>query len=159
MSRDDGQGPRHAVREYAQLLRLQERMLTDLQRLREEVDSGPTRHLMKVIKKRTGQSPEEGLSDVIRSVEEAIRTVKMFEVEIRKDAQAEPEDLEVEGAPNLPATLARFLAEREELPGFHYEVVQDQVRGWIITWKEYTDQGTVRGSGQFYERPYAWFDQ
>lgn len=159
MSRDDGQGPRHAVREYAQLLRLQERMLTDLQRLREEVDSGPTRHLMKVIRNRTGQSPEEGLSDVIRSIEEAIRTVKMFEVEIRKDAQAEPEDLEVEGAPNLPATLARFLAEREELPGFHYEVVQDHVRGWIISWKEYTDQGTVRGSGQFYERPYAWFDQ
>lgn len=159
MSRDDGQGPRHAVREYAQLLRLQERMLTDLQRLREEVESGPIRHLIKVIKARTGQAPEEGLSDVVRSVEEAIRTIKMFEAEIRKDAQAEPEDLEVEGVPNLPASLARFLAEREELPGFHYEVVQDQVRGWIITWKEYTDQGTVRGSGQFYERPYAWFDQ
>ena len=159
MAGDDGNGPRHAVREYAQLLRLQERMLTDLQRLREEVESGPIRHLMKVIKGRTGQAPEDGLSDVVRSVEEAIRTIKLFEAEIRKDAQAEPEDLEVEGVPNLPASLARFLAEREELPGFHYEVVQDQVRGWIITWKEYTDQGTVRGSGQFYERPYAWFDQ
>ena len=159
MSRDDGDGPRHAVREYAQLLRLQERMLSELERLREEVESGPIRHLMKVIRNRTGQSPEDGLSDVVRSLEEAIRAVKLFEGEIRKDAQADPESLEVEGAPNLPAALARFLAEREELPGFRYEVVQDHVRGWVITWKEYTEEGTVRGSGQFYERPYAWFDQ
>lgn len=159
MSQDDGHGPRHAVREYAQLLRLQERMLTDLQRIRDEVDSGPIRHLIKVIRNRTGKAPEEELSDVVRHVEEAIRTVKMFEAGIRKDAQADPESLEVEGAPNLPATLARFLAERDELPGFHYEVEQDQVRGWVVSWKEYTEEGTVRGSGQFYERPYAWFDQ
>jgi hypothetical protein len=32
------------------------------------------------------------------------------------------------------------------------------VRGWIVSWKEYTNRGTVRGYGQFCERPYAWLD-
>jgi hypothetical protein len=36
--------------------------------------------------------------------------------------------------------------------------VQDEVRGWMILWKEYTTRGTVRGFGQFYERPYAWLE-
>jgi hypothetical protein len=58
----------------------------------------------------------------------------------------------------MPAYLQRFLAERSNGPAFSYEVSQDEVRGWVIRWKEYTDQGTVRGFGQFYERPYAWLD-
>ena len=55
--------------------------------------------------------------------------------------------------------LARFLAERMEMPGFTYKVIHDENRGWIILWKEYTQTGSVRGSGQFYERPYAWIDE
>ena len=53
---------------------------------------------------------------------------------------------------------ARFLAERAQEPGFTYEVIQDPVRGWIVAWKEFTNRGTVRGYGQFCERPYAWLD-
>ena len=45
------------------------------------------------------------------------------------------------------------------MPGFTYEVIHDENRGWIIKWKEYTAKGSVRGSGQFYERPYAWIDE
>ncbi len=66
--------------------------------------------------------------------------------------------MEVEGVENLPGRLARFLAERKDSRGFSYEVVQDAVRGWMILWKEYTDDGRIRGYGQFYERPYAWLD-
>jgi hypothetical protein len=69
------------------------------------------------------------------------------------------EQAEVDGIGNLPATLARFLAERMEMPGFTYKVIHDENRGWIILWKEYTQTGSVRGSGQFYERPYAWIDE
>ncbi len=69
------------------------------------------------------------------------------------------EQSEISGVGNLPATLARFLDERRELPGFTYEVLHDENRGWIILWKEYTQTGSVRGSGQFYERPYAWIDE
>ena len=68
-------------------------------------------------------------------------------------------DFEVEGVTNMPAYLERFLAERSAQPGFTYEVVQDDVRGWMVCWKEFTHRGTVRGYGQFYERPYAWLDE
>ncbi len=70
-----------------------------------------------------------------------------------------PNDFSVEGLPNLPIPLARFVAERAEAPGFTYELEQDLVRGWVIRWKEHAADGTVRGSGQFYERPYAWLDE
>ena len=62
-------------------------------------------------------------------------------------------------SPTYPATLARFLAERRDMPGFTYQVLHDENRGWIILWKEYTQTGSVRGSGQFYERPNAWIDE
>jgi hypothetical protein len=58
----------------------------------------------------------------------------------------------------MPPYLQRFLSERENQPSFSYEVIQDEVRGWVICWKEYTNQGTVRGYGQICERPYAWLD-
>ena len=37
-------------------------------------------------------------------------------------------------------------------------IIQDEVRGWMICWKEYTHRGTVRGYGQICERPYAWLE-
>ena len=64
----------------------------------------------------------------------------------------------MDGITNIPAYLQRFLAERAANPRFHYEVMQDEVRGWVVCWKEYTEKGTVRGYGQFYERPYAWLE-
>ena len=68
------------------------------------------------------------------------------------------EHAKVKGVDNLPAPLTRFIAERQQLPGFSFDVIQDGNRGWIIRWKEQTEAGTVRGSGQFYERPYASLD-
>jgi hypothetical protein len=59
----------------------------------------------------------------------------------------------------MPAYLERFLAESSSQAGFSYEVIQDEVRGWVVCWKEYTHRGTVRGYGQFYERPYAWLEE
>jgi len=70
--------------------------------------------------------------------------------------QGPGDEFSVDGVTNLPAPLSRFLAERSQYPGFKYKVIQDDVRGWVIRWKEYTHRGTVRGYGQFYERPYAW---
>ena len=116
-----------------------------------------TQALVREVRRRTGDL-EQGIVDVTAAVEEAIRTVKVWESEIRLALTSESGTVEVEGVENLPATLARFIAERQQLPGFSYEVVQDDVRGWVIRWKEMTSSGTVRGCGQFYERPYAWLD-
>jgi hypothetical protein len=99
------------------------------------------------------------MANVTAAVEEAIRILKVWESEIRLALITNADAIEVEGVPNLPPSLARFLAERKQVPGFSYEVTQDEVRGWVIRWKEFTGSGTVRGCGQFYERPYAWLDE
>ncbi len=146
-----------AKREYRQLLRLHERLLSDFQDAREELFAKGTGGLVKEIKARTGSAPD--LAPIKTAVEEAIRALKMSESEIRGSiVEVGDADFEVEGVTNMPPYLRRFLAERSSQPGFSYEVDQDEVRGWVVRWKEYTHRGTVRGFGQFYERPYAWLE-
>ncbi len=147
-----------ARREYAQLLRLHERIMKQLQMVLGELRNPITTNIMQAIKQRTGSTPAEAIGEVTTAVEEAIRACKMSEADLRQDPLDNFGQVAVEGADNLPATLARFLAERSELPGFSYTVIQDENRGWIIRWKEHTEWGTVRGAGQFYERPYAWLE-
>ncbi|HZD04962.1 MAG TPA: hypothetical protein VE173_08585, partial [Longimicrobiales bacterium] len=150
---------RRAKRDYVQLLHLHERILAQLHRVRTDLGAPITRQLLKAMKSHTGAAHEATLGRVVSAVEEAIRSLKLSETELRTELLEEPRRVSLEGVSNLPAPLARFLAEREELPGFQYVVLQDEVRGWVIRWKEYTPWGTVRGSGQFYERPYAWLDE
>jgi hypothetical protein len=145
-----------AKREYAQLLRLHDRLMVQVQRALEEITSTQTADLVRDIKTRTGTEPD--LTSITTAVEESIRALKISQSKIRKAILEHHEPLDVEGVPNLPAHLQRFLAERAQFPGFSYEVVQDEVRGWVICWKEYTHRGTVRGYGQFYERPYAYLE-
>ena len=115
---------------------------------------------MKDIRNRTGSAPTAAMAEVISEVEQSIRALKLLESEVQSALHEESgEEFTVAGISNLPAPLARFLAERSTLPGFRYDVVQDEVRGWVIRWKEYTHRGTVRGYGQFYERPYAWLEE
>lgn len=154
---EDTQNKAQAKREYTQLLRLHEQLLGQLVRARDELSASGTTGLLKVIKGRTGSAPD--LSPVKEAVEKAIRALKLSESQIHATLE-EDEDgtFEIEGIANMPAYLQRFLAERADYPGFEYEVVQDPVRGWMICWKEYTTRGTVRGYGQFCERPYAWLD-
>lgn len=154
---DGTETQRQAKREYTQLLRLHEQLLGQFTRARDELLAPGTNTLVKQIKGRTGSEPD--LTDIKTAVEEAIRALKLSQSNIQgvvtDDADA---SFEVSGIANMPAYLQRFLAERAGQPGFGYEVVHDEVRGWIICWKEYTNRGTVRGYGQICERPYAWLD-
>lgn len=148
-----------AVREYSQLLRIQERLLAILQEALDEIGAPTTLNLLRQLRNRTGSKAPEDFGRIANSVEGAIRDLKLFQSEVQTELLSERSDVSVEGVPNLPAPLARFLAERSENEGFSYEVRQDPVRGWIIAWKEYTAEGIVRGFGQFYERPYAWLEE
>ncbi len=85
--------------------------------------------------------------------------MKLSEGKLREDVLEEFSHTVVDGISNLPATLSRFLAEHTDMPGFTYEVSHDENRGCVILWREYTHLGSVRGSGRFYERPYAWIDE
>ena len=151
--------PQGIKKEFAQLLRLHEQVMAKLQRVKDDLRAPATVKLLKEIRNRSGTAHDTNISEVAGAVEEAIRVLKLSESVTRHELLEAPREVSLEGVANLPATLARFLAEREDLPGFTYEVVQDEVRGWVIAWKEYTESGTVRGAGQFYERPYAWLDE
>lgn len=152
--------PKHrAVREYSQLLRIQERLLTMLQEALDEIGAPTTLNLLRELRNRTGSKAPEDFGRIASSVESAIRELKLFQSETQTELLDDRKDISVEGVPNLPAPLARFLAERTPNERFSYEVRQDSVRGWIIAWKEYTAEGIVRGFGQFYERPYAWLEE
>ena len=148
-----------AKREYGQLLLLHTRVLTQLREIRDYFIAPGTLEILAAIRRRTGADPDAGLSEITTAVEQAIRALKLSEGKIRDEGMVDYEHAEISGIGNLPASLARFLAERREMPGFTYEVIHDENRGWIIRWKEYTHSGSVRGSGQFYERPYAWIDE
>lgn len=149
--------PANAKREYSQLLRLHEQLLGQLTRVRDELLAPGTDTLVKEIKGRTGSAPD--LTEVKTAVEETIRALKLSESQIQSAVSEDMDaSFEIEGIANMPPYLQRFLAERAQEPGFSYEVVQDPVRGWMVAWKEYTNRGTVRGYGQFCERPYAWLD-
>jgi hypothetical protein len=151
------QSPPKAKREYAQLLRLHEQLLGQLTRVRDELLAPGTDSLVKEIKGRTGSAPD--LTEIKTAVEEAIRALKLSESQLQTAVADEMDaSFEIEGIANMPPYLQRFLAERAQEPGFSYEVIQDPVRGWMVAWKEYTTRGTVRGYGQFCERPYAWLD-
>jgi hypothetical protein len=149
--------PPKAKREYAQLLRLHEQLLGQLTRVRDELLAPGTDSLVKEIKGRTGSAPD--LTEIKTAVEETIRALKLSESQLQTAVADEMDaSFEIEGIANMPPYLQRFLAERAQEPGFSYDVIQDPVRGWIVAWKEYTTRGTVRGYGQFCERPYAWLD-
>jgi acyl-CoA hydrolase len=148
-----------ARREYAQLLRLHERLSTQLRRVRDELGAPELATLLREIGSRTGSSPTAPMVEVRSAVEEALRALSVAASEAQAALTHEDDPPHVEGIGELPPTLARFLAERQRLDGFEYEVLQDEVRGWMIQWREHTPEGQIRGFGQFYERPYAWLDE
>lgn len=150
---------RKVVREFTQLLRIQERLLGLLQDALAELGAPTTLSLLRDLRNRTGSSGADSFGRVANSVEGAVRELKLFESEIQKELMDSSEEINMDGVPDLPAPLARFLAERSQGPHFSYQVRQDPVRGWIISWREYTEQGMIRAYGQLYERPYAWLDE
>jgi len=147
------------VREVKRLLRIVERALEQLEDVKADLNAPGATELVRAVRSRTGSALPDRMGEAVGAVEEAIRALKVAESQARADFLSEPKDFTVDGLPNLPTPLARFLAERADSPGFSYELEQDAVRGWIIRWKEHAGDGLVRGSGQFYERPYAWLDE
>jgi hypothetical protein len=144
-------------KELSDLIVLQDRIIRALDRVKDSLAHPMTQDLLRAYARLDGDV--ETMSRVLTSVESAIRDLKVCEAEVRNALRTDRlETAPADGLPDLPPRLARFIAVRSETPGFQYEVLQDPVRGWIIRWKEFTGQGTVRGHGQFYERPYAWLE-
>ncbi len=150
--------PAEARREYAQLLRLHDRLKQQLQGIREDLQAPGTLRLLKALRRRVGMGPENGIADVVSALEEALRAIQLAEAEAQNALETDSSEVAVDGIDNLPGRLARFLADRVHYPGFTFEVSQGPGRGWVIAWKEHTPDGRIRGFGRFYVRPYAWLD-
>jgi hypothetical protein len=156
-SKDPASGAR---RELTQLLALQARILETLVDLRDRLTHQQASDVIKAYH-RVSRENDRPMSKVLSGVEQVIRDLQVAESEVRTiltDPGSNDHEDSPAGLPDMPPRLVRFLAQRSETPGFEYEVLQDEVRGWVVRWKEYTAFGTVRGHGQFYERPYAWLD-
>lgn len=147
-----------AEKEYVALLQLQRRLLTQLERVADELDAPATLDLLGAIRRGMGSRAVDRIGEITKSVEEAIRLLKLFGSELGGELSHPDEEIRTNIVAGLPAPLARFMAERRRAPECKITVDHDPVRGWIIRWKEYTEFGTVRGWGQFCERPYAWLD-
>ena len=118
-----------AKREYGQLLHLHTRLLSQLREIRDHLIAPGTLEILAAIRRRTGADPDEALSEITTAIKQAIRALKLSEGKIRDAVIEDFEHAEIDGIGNLPATLARFLAERREMPGFTYKVIHDENRG------------------------------
>jgi len=144
----------------SQLLSQQERALKTIQRIRDELDTAVTKALIKRLPKDSKTEAKESVLEVLSNVEDTLRAIQFCQSELHRELMI-PQEKKKEtepGTDELPEAMLRFLANRQALPGFTHKLEHDAIRGWVIHWKEYTEKGTVRGSGHFYERPYAWLD-
>jgi len=146
-------------REVLELLAAHEGIELRLDVIRRELDGPLLGDLLREARISRGVDAAALLGEVLHHVEQGLRSLKMLEAELIRELNVPPATFTLDGLPALPRAMARFLEERSESPGFTCEVGQDPIRGWVIRWKEYTAQGTVRGAGQVHERPYAWLDE
>jgi len=152
---------RRKKREHGALLRLQRRLLWQIQRLRDELAAPSVASLVRQLRQSSGSRAAERTPAIKGAIEEAIRALQVWGAEIHDEmAAGEPENPTTNLVPQgLPPSLARFLRERQQTADCHIEVLHDPERGWVVHWKEYTFEGVLRGGGQFAERPYAWLEE
>lgn len=137
--------------------RQQDRIRQELLRLRADLDSPQARELRRGLRQGGRTDVAEGLTEILESVEAALRAVRTLEGVLRSPGGAGVRpypDLPDE----LPLRLRQFLDERRRRGRLEWTLSGDPLRGWVLRWKEYTLSGTVRGSGRLYERPHAWIN-
>jgi hypothetical protein len=139
------------------ILRQQDRLRHEFLRLRAELDSPQARELRRGLRQGGRIELAEGLTEILESVEGALRSVRTLEGVLRS-----PEGAGTRPYPDLPSELPlrlrQFLDERRRKGRLEWTLQGDSLRGWILRWKEYTEEGNVRGSGRLYERPHAWIN-
>jgi len=150
--------PKNVRRELSQLLGLCEHVAGELRLLRREMDATLARSLIETIEEHLDSTVPDELDRTTQAIDRALSSLHAALDEIQTNMRIPRDEVQPEGMPALPPRLARFLAERQTIKGFHYEVRQDPIRGWVVLWKEFGAEGALRGAGQFYERPHAWME-
>lgn len=141
-------------RELSQLLSLHRRLQQHLEDARSDVLSPGAKELAGAVRSAMGN--DALFEEILEILEKGLRRLKASEERVRNALSDDPPEVPAHEFAHLPPHFQEFLAARVDQQGFTFDLVQDEVRGWIIRWKEYTPEGTVRGYGQYCERPYAW---
>ncbi len=154
----DLERPLHDARRdhYVRILEFYQHVRDLLLQLRADVDalSAPSTTT-------TRSDRPEGVALLTRltsALEEVLETARSGEGQIHRELTRLLEE-DSSGEDDLPPGLARFVADRASSPGFKYEVEHDPIRGRVLKWTEYTEEGWVRGSGLLYENPHAWIEE
>ena len=148
-------GP-EAQEAYRQVLRLLEELRTGLEALGKQADAPAIRTVAQALKESDeayGPAAAERLTRLTRSLESTLRLTRITHRELERELMNEGSGSEDPEISELPTSLARFIEARRDDPGFQYEVRHDPLRGWMVRWKEYGMDGTIRGSGQFSQLP------
>ncbi|CAN5737079.1 hypothetical protein BH23GEM11_BH23GEM11_15740 [soil metagenome] len=104
----------------------------------------------------------ERLAALTLALEESLRELTSLHAELtRPEEGASPGSGDSDGParelpPEMAETLRRYLRRHARSRGFRHEILHDEVRGWVVRWKEVADDGSVLASGRLYERPWKW---
>ncbi len=142
----------------AQLLHHNGRALHFLQLAAREIDTPATRSLLARLRDEATTDAEAAVEQILHRLDALVQAVHYGQAELRRELENAQGGEAARGRDHLPGALGRFISERESQPGFSWEARQDPVRGWVVSWKQLTSSGTVRGAGHLSEKPYAWLE-
>jgi hypothetical protein len=104
----------------------------------------------------------ERIAALTLALEESLRELTSLHAELtRPEAAVSPDSgnpgsAESQLPREMAETLHRYLRRHARSRGFRHELLHDEVRGWVVRWREIADDGTVVASGRLYERPWKW---
>jgi hypothetical protein len=104
----------------------------------------------------------ERIAALTLALEESLRELTALHAELTRPEESAPGASGDAGPnqhrlpPEMAATLRQYLRRHARARGFRHEIFHDEVRGWVVRWKEVGDDGSVVASGRLYERPWKW---
>ncbi|TVP50015.1 MAG: hypothetical protein EA350_01120 [Gemmatimonadales bacterium] len=96
------------------------------------------------------------------ALEESLRELTSLHAELTRPEEGSTSDFGHPGSATsqlpheMAETLRRYLRRHASSRGFRHEIRHDDVRGWVVRWREVADDGSVVASGRIYERPWKW---
>jgi len=104
----------------------------------------------------------ERIAALTLALEESLRELTSLHAELTRPEEVLSPDSGSAGSDDsqlpreMAETLRRYLRRHARSRGFRHELLHDEVRGWVVRWREIADDGTVVASGRLYERPWKW---
>jgi len=142
-----------------QLAQLHERVRSQIEALRREIDAPATSAILRQLDAGQGSSLGLGVSRLLSSLNQVLVATEASNAAIDSEMRKIVGDAGPTVARGLPPGLRRFVEDRSNLPGFEFDLGRDPDRGVTVHWRELSNDGTVRGSGTLFEHPHGWIGE